>query len=221
MRKSLSLLFAALLVLCFMLIPMMAAASCPDLTGLWVGGQLGLTIPGDTDVKFRAGPYRATANNLSLDTGFMAGATVGYDFMKYFGVALDYSWNGLDVPNQRAGQFRIPSVSGGQNTIAALVMLHYGVMNSELYPAGRIVPYVAIGPALVMTTMNFAGGSQTSSNIGLVAESGIDFYVVPKVSIAAAFRYKMAAPSFESRNVSIDPGTINTYGLLTRVTYHF
>jgi hypothetical protein len=236
LRKFMSLF---VVLLCFLCIPVVSGASCPDLTGLWVGGQLGLTIPGNVDARFQAPPYASgTLHNLSFDTGFMAGATVGYDFKKYFGVVLDYSYNALDLPRQSSsaniagpwlcrGPYRggttvqAPAINGYQNTLAALMLLHYGLIPSEVFPEGRVHPYVAVGPALVFTTMGFSGGNQTSANIGLMAESGVRFYVVPQVSISAAFRYKMSAPTYEMQNVSIQPGTINTYGFLTRVAYHF
>ena len=212
-------LFVALL--CFMSVPMIASASCPDLAGLWAGGQIGLTVPGSTDVNLTGPNFKGTASNLGFNTGVMAGATVGYDFTRYFGVALDYSWNGLPIPNQRTGRFLVSSMNAYQNTIAALAMFRYGLLANQDFPAGRVFPYIGVGPALVITTAGFSAGSQTSTNVGLVAESGVRFFVVPKVSVDAAFRYKMSKPAFETQGVSVDPGAINTYGFLTRVAYHF
>lgn len=221
--------FSLFVVMCLILIPVWAGASTPDYTGLWVGGQAGLTIPGNTNAEVQAGRYQADIKNLGFDTGFMAGATVGYNFMKYFGVALDYSWNGLNMPSQRTAvnlytpyggglySARVPATSGSQNTIAAMMMLHYGLLASETYPNGQVHPYVGVGPALVITTI----GSQTSSDIGLMAEAGVRTYVSPRVSLDAAFRYKMSDPSFTVRYATANPGPINTYGFLTRVSYHF
>ena len=55
------------------------------------------------------------------------------------------------------------------------------------------MPFLMFGPSVVWSNAdfsNYGGGSQTSTNFGLVAEVGLEFFVCPTVSIGPSFRYR-------------------------------
>ena len=66
-------------------------------------------------------------------------------------------------------------------------------MGSEKFTAGRLVPFLMAGPAIVWTTSNFSnfgGGSKTATDLGVVAEVGLEFFMWPHLSIGPSFRYR-------------------------------
>ena len=216
---------------CILLVPAIAAAASPDGTHYgewWVGGQLGGVFTPSQDVTFTAPGIRVT-DSIQTDPGFSAGAIGGYNFCmpgrqeweRYFGVALDFQWNQFNHPEQTN---LIQSIGGNQFALAFLGRLQYPLMGSERFSRGRIVPFLMFGPAIVWTNSdfsNYGGGSETSTDFGLVAEVGVEFFVCPTVSIGPSFRYRhVFGPTFEEQGVKID-SSLNQFMVLGRLAYHF
>ncbi len=241
------------LLCCILLLPTLAAASSQDDNvhhgQWWVGVQLGgvftpnsnsfstftpptvftTTTPGNPQFGIPATttttvlPGQRITRNLKTDPGFSAGAIVGYNFCmpyrqeweRYFGVALDFQWN----------QFNHPDLGGNQFALAFLGRVQYPLWGSEKFTAGRLVPFLMAGPAIVWTTSsfsNFGGGSKTATDLGVVAEVGLEFFMWPHLSIGPSFRYRhVFGPSYSSpANVDV-ASQLDQFMVLGRLAYHF
>ena len=187
------------LLCCILLLPTIAASS--DGAGntnygqVWVGGQVGGLFADHTE------------------PGVTAGAIVGYNFCmpyrqsweRYFGVALDFSWNRF---NQR--YFPDINIKGDQFALTLLARLQYPLMGDERFTAGRLVPFLMFGPAVVWSQRDH-DFADDSTDFGVVAEAGLECFIIPKLSIG---------PSFRFRHVWLDAGR-DQYMVLGRMAYHF
>jgi opacity protein-like surface antigen len=198
----------ALLICCILLLPTIAAAQSQvgdtNYGDWWVGGQGGIVIPTDGKV-----------------TG-LAGAIVGYNFcmpyrpawQRYFGVALDFQWNHFDF---RPDSF--PMVVGNQFALTPLARLQYPLMGDDSYTRGRFVPFLMFGPSVVWTSPDHG---DTKTNFGIVAEVGLEYFVMPQVSIGPSFRYRhVFNQSFHDNLGRGVDGQLNQYMVLGRLAYHF
>jgi opacity protein-like surface antigen len=175
-------------------------------------------------------PDFSSTFNYGTEPGVTAGAIVGYNFcmpyrpawQRYFGVALDFQWN----------QFRQDKLvgpeeegKGNQFALAFLGRLQYPLMGSERFTRGRIVPFLMFGPAVVWTNKDFSyvgSGNKTSTNVAVVAEVGVEFFIIPHLSIGPSFRYRhVFGPSFDVQDTKIDEQGLNQFTLLGRLAYHF
>jgi opacity protein-like surface antigen len=215
-------------ICCILLVPAIAAAQTPEGTtnygDFWVGGQLGVVFTPNTDVTITSPffPGQQIRDSVRTDPGFSAGAIVGYNFCmpyrqaweRYFGVALDFQWN----------QFNHPELDGNQFALTLLGRLQYPFMGSERFSRGRIVPFLMFGPSIVWTNSDFSnwgGNTKTSTDFGLVAEVGVEFFVCPTVSIGPSFRYRhVFGPTYEDQGIKIDTD-LNQFMILGRLAYHF
>jgi opacity protein-like surface antigen len=216
------------LLCCILLLPTIAAAEGNTNYGdWWVGGQIGGVFTPGTDATFTAPALRIT-DTIQADPGVSAGAIVGYNFCmpyrqpweRYFGVALDFQWNQFN----QSGKNFFPTISGNQFALSFLGRLQYPLMGSERFTRGRFVPFLMFGPAIVWTNSDFSnlhGGSRTSTDVGIVAEVGLEFFIIPQLSIGPSFRYRhVFGPSFETRGVDID-SSLNQFMVLGRLAWHF
>ncbi len=214
------------LLCCILLLPTIAAAATQAAEvnhgEWWVGGQLGAVFTPNEDVTLTGPNGQQFNGSLKTDAGFSAGAIAGYNFCRpykevwerYFGAAVDFQWN----------QFNHPDLKGNQYALSFLARLQYPLRGDQKFTYGRFVPFLMAGPSIVWTESsfsNFGGGGKTSTNIGVVAEVGCDFYMWPRLSIAPAFRYRhVFGPSYSSQNASIDT-QLDQFMVLGRLAYHF
>lgn len=232
-------------------------------SAMWVGGEIGANFIGSNDANLNAsGPGWSDSmkfKGVGFEPSVIGGLTVGYDFvnagfggyaypswMKYFGFAVDYTYNRAVIRNQYLSAtetFNGVAVSNptgktnflSQNSqsngyVSALTFLfygHYGLLPDSEVPSGRLHPYLGVGPAVVWTGIDFGSqgaGAQTSTNVALVAEAGLRYMALPNVSLDLAFRYRYYTPSwdfsFPNESFKLDT-TINSYSVITRVAYHF
>jgi opacity protein-like surface antigen len=216
---------------CILLLPTIAAAEGNTNYGdFWVGGQIGGVFTPNTDVTFTSPlfPGREATGNLRTDPAFSAGAIIGYNFCmpyrqpweRYFGVALDFQWNQFNHP----GIDDFGKINGNQFALSFLGRLQYPFMGSEKFTRGRIVPFLMFGPAIVWSTAdfsNYGGGSKTSTNFGLVAEVGVEFFICPQLSIGPSFRFRhVFGPNYSEQFVDADMA-LNQFMVLGRLAWHF
>ncbi len=205
---------------CILLLPTIAAAEATTNYGdWWVGGQVGGLMTAETG-RLHIGTNGAVT----------AGGIVGYNFcmpyreawQRYFGVALDFSWNQFNH-----GLGNAPNVDGNQFALSFLGRLQYPLRGNERFTRGRIVPFLMFGPAIVWSNAdfsNYGGGNRTRTNVGVVAEVGMEFFICPSLSIGPSFRYRhVFGESFELHrfNVDVQGEGLNQFAFLGRLAYHF
>ncbi len=138
---------------------------------------------------------------------FVPEGALGYnypDWMKYFGVYTDVSFQGLNVKEQSvsvadfndAGVFR-GNFSGNFYshgyvvTWAFMFAARYGFLPSDKVPFGRLQPWVAVGPAILFTGMKPKARVYDGSGVGGVANPGWQSTVVPALVVDAGLRYML------------------------------
>ena len=221
------------LLCCILLVPTIAAAASPAATtnypaadtnygDWWVGGQVMGVFTLDRGVN------RGTIVT-APDIG--AGAIVGYNFCganrpaweRYFGLALDFSWNQFNQWG-RFGSVDTASFHGNQYALAGLLRGQYPLMGDETFTRGRLVPFVMAGPAVVWSDSSFSrlgGSSKNSTDVGIVAEIGLEYFVMPQLSIGPSFRYRhVFGPNYSVQNVKLD-SNLDQFTVLGRLAYHF
>ncbi len=84
------------------------------------------------------------------------------------------------------------------------------------------MPFLMFGPSVVWTNSDFSnwgGNTKTSTDFGIVAEVGVEFFVCPKLSIGPSFRFRHVwGPTYEVQGVKID-SALNQFMLLGRVAW--
>jgi opacity protein-like surface antigen len=226
-----------LALLCLIvLVPTIAAAASPAAVSpaaetnygdWWVGGQAIGVFTLDRSVDVTIGGRQGTINNIRTDAAVGAGAIVGYNFCganrpaweRYFGVALDFQWNQFTQSVRNSS-----NLNGDQFALALLARGQYPLRGDETFTRGRLVPFVMAGPAVVWSNTSFSnvGGSKKSdTNVGVVAEIGLEYFVIPKLSIGPSFRYRhVFGPTFTENNVKVD-SNLDQFMVLGRLAYHF
>jgi len=184
-----------------------------------------------------------------VNTGF--GGYAYPDWMKYFSFATDFTYNRMSIRSQQLRlsninvngnviqPFNVPvnvflpgtRVDGYMAAWTFLFMAHYGFLPDSEVPSGRLVPYVGVGPCILFSGITSLKqlGSASNVDIALVAEGGLRFMALKNVSIDLAFRYRYAQPSayeFATGALGVPASvnlstTVNSYSILTRVSYHF
>ena len=219
------------------------------------GGDFSLNHAGKTDVTVLGG--------VKVGTWFVKEGFAGYsgypDWCKYFGFYTDFSYQRLFMRNQKlsGGDFfdngtLINNVAGNIKTEgmaatwAFMFAARYGFFPDSEVPFGRLQPYVAVGPAIMFTSMKpklqtftvpagtadllMSPGTQSSTNIALAVDAGIRYMCLKNVSIDLSFKYRYAQPSFSFSGVNavdVAPAsfTLNSaYNLFSGqigVAYHF
>jgi outer membrane protein W len=125
----------------------------------------------------------------------------------------------------------------------------YGFFADSEVPFGRLQPYVAVGPAIMFSSMKpklnaqsaaggiaydqMSPGTKSSTNIALVVDAGIRYMALKNVSIDISFKYRYANPTYNfSGNVNSNVGgqsagsftlnpTCNLFSAQAGVAYHF
>jgi hypothetical protein len=242
MRNKLYVLSMALLVASLLALPGVARSA------MWVGGEVGGTFSQE-DLKISSGDFKLLAGGANVAPAVIGGVTIGYDFvnagfggyawpdwMKYFFFATDFTYNRNVFPNQTFDNVTVNGINVGQATIGRvegymaawtfLFAFHYGMMPDSEVPAGRIHPYIGVGPAILFSGVNVKGlGSQSSINPALVVEAGIRWMCLKNVSVDTAFRYRYASPTYafvDSFGDKADVNaSVNNFSFLLRANYHF
>ena len=246
MRNKWYLLSMVLLVAALLALPGVARSS------MWVGGEIGGNCTFDNDVHLDIGGHtQITADKVGVQPAVIGGITIGYDFvnagfggyawpdwMKYFFVCTDFTYNNIQINSQMVtfegvnsnvpGPF--PSGLGTRldGYLAAWffgVGVHYGFFPDSEIPIGRVHPYFIVGPAIAFSGITVKGwGSQSSVDPALGIETGIRWILLPNVTVDTAMRYRHAYPtySFNPGGTPIDVSLgVNMLSFLVRANYHF
>ena len=198
-------------ICCILLVPTIAAAQGTTNYGdFWAGGQIGglFSLDRNVDVSFQ-GQRLFTADNVSTDPAFSLAplsATISACHTGNPGKGISaWLWtsNGTNLNPSTL------CLNGDQFALSLLGRLQYPLMGNERFTRGRIVPFLMFGPAVVWTNSDFIGGnSNTSTDFGLVAEVGVEFFVCPHLSIGPSFRYRYVCGTTYKQAVSTDHTTI-------------
>ncbi len=215
-------------------------------SAMWVGAELGPNMVPTTKLSVGG----ANVDNISFKPAVIGGGTLGYDFvnagfggyawpdwMKYFSVATDFTFNRLCLSSldNIAGSSR---VNGYEAVWTFLAMAHYGFLPDSEVPSGRINPYIGVGPAIVFSGMNFSLPLPASAlnksgyvnntrfgsagtNVALVVEPGIRWVALPNVSIDTAMRWRYCVPSETFDGVTLKVNPLSQFAFLVRANYHF
>jgi spore coat protein U-like protein len=208
----------------------------------------------DNHLQLSGAPEAAVLGGLKLGTWFVHEGFAGYsgypDWMKYFGFYTDLSFQTLELRANLNGtntlKFTLSNddpnlvgLNGGQFlgdgsilTWAFMFAGRYGFFPDAEVPFGRLQPYVAVGPAIMFSSLeakcttawapgsvgfgssasNINGGTQGAVNIALEAESGIRYMCTKNISVDLSFKYRYAQPSYtysgvDAGFVSANPAT--------------
>ena len=218
-------------------------------------GDFNLDFDGKTDVTVVGG--------VKVGTWFVKEGFAGWsgypEWSKYFGFYTDFSYQRLYMRSQTlsGGDFfdngtLISNVVGNIKTEgmaatwAFMFAARYGFFADSEVPFGRLQPYVAVGPAIMFTSLKpklqtnmipsgapdlqMSPGNQSSTNIALAVDAGIRYMALKNVSIDISFKYRYAQPSYSYSGINAADGapasfTLNpTYNLFSGqvgVAYHF
>jgi len=199
--------------------------------------------PGKTDV--------AVLGGLKVGTWFVPEGFAGLNYpswMKYFGFYTDFSYQRLYMRNQTlTGVDFFPAngntptngihgqieSNGMVATWAFMFAGRYGFFPDSEVPFGRLQPYVAVGPAIMFSSMKpkiraneislvtglptgfilqQSQADQSSTNICLAVDAGIRYMCLKNVSIDLSFKYRYAQPSYTFSGIDLqfihsDPAT--------------
>lgn len=187
----------------------------------------------DEEVTLR---YLGTAFAESdFDHSFTTGGRVGYYFHDFpsFGLALDASYF---KPDFRSGDFNIVPVTADvvMVPISVLTMIRFPLVRSRQHHEGMVQPYVAVGPGLFITDIEFDLTNvgkpgveryhKFSADIGLDSRGGVAFMLTEHVAIFTEYRFTHVHKEFESSidNVKMTLETdFNTHSVLGGISYRF
>ena len=229
-------------------------------------------------LQFSGTPDPTVLGGLKLGTWFVKEGFAGYsgypDWMKYFGFYTDLSFQKLEMRGPLSGtsnykftfgEFDMvdPTINGvhfnaGEFTSEGFIVTwafmfaaRYGFYPDSEVPFGRLQPYVAVGPAVMFSSLStkvntllvggflngvqdsrMSGGSQASTNIALAVDTGIRYMCTKNVSIDLSFKYRYAQPSYtfsgiDAQILHAPPATFKlepVYSLFSGqlgVAYHF
>ena len=187
------------------------------------------------------GTFRpAVIAGAKIGTWFTKEGFLGADYpewMKYLGFYLDCSYHNQNFKT-RLGNSIIPgtdihsdnnySSNGNTITLAFMFAGRYGFLKDDEVPFGRLQPYFAVGPALMIASQNITlesralslggfipyrlkPGSQTTVVPALSVEPGLRWMVLKNISLDLSFKFRWAHPSFIYKY--IDPLSLTTENL--------
>ncbi len=203
-------------------------------SAMWVGAELGGNFP--TSPASSVDVNGVNRGGAGFAGSVIGGATLGYDFvnsgfgayawpdwMKYFSIATDITYNKLQLTS--LGGNDVPAgVDGYCVAWTFLFMGHYGLFPDSIVPSGRVNPYVGVGPAIIWSGVDFTNMGLSmgrSTNVALVVEPGIRWMALPNVSIDTSFRFRTAVPSYDTSGGTFKINPLHQFTALVRANYHF
>jgi opacity protein-like surface antigen len=228
---------------------------------MWIGGHLGGNFPLKSTVTGSAAGQDVDFEDVEWSPTVIGGAQIGYNFnntgfgaynwpdwARFFGFAIDFTYNRLHAPSQDVAISandqtlftNVPTglllpqtggrLEGHEYCLSFLFNFHYGFFPDSEVPTGRVVPYLAIGPGIIFSSLDSGirgVGSADATTIALVVEPGIRFMALKNVSIDTALRYRWASPTWDFDTntpfgiTEFEAKGLNQLAFLIRANYHF
>lgn len=168
----------------------------------------------------------AAGTNTKYGTSVEGGGRIGYwiDPLPWLGVALDAShFSPTGSFDLLAALYNPPEI--GITPISALVMLRAPLLKSADFPNGRLQPYGAIGPSLVVASyeekfFSAATFDSTSVAAGLDARAGLKVLFTDWMGMFLEYRYTYVSPQWRDNSTKIST-QVSANHLLVGVGFHF
>jgi len=219
--------------------------------------------PANVQLEYPSTASVTVVGGLKLGTWFVKEGFLGFnypDWMKYLGFYLDFNFHKLNIQrsigSQRmyltftdqlsSYQFYKFYSQGYAATFAFMFAFRYGFRPNENAPFGRFQPYVAVGPAIILTnvrptirffptgfTQFFDAGyyglpPSTSVNVGLAAEFGLRWILLKNVSLDSSLKYRYVQTNYDfeffangfTHKLKMNPA-YHLISLHVGVAYHF
>jgi opacity protein-like surface antigen len=144
------------------------------------------------------------------------GVRVGYWFeaWPWLGLAADVSYFGPNDDTLDGPDYDVIPVS-------PLLMARVPIATSEEFPAGRIQPFIGVGPGIFVSLIDFdTAGDDETVEIGADVHAGLNVHVTRLVSIFAEYRYTYVEPEFNVLGVDIEP-QLSTHHVGVGLGLHF
>lgn len=137
---------------------------------------------------------QAMRSDLETDTTYLIGGRLGYwlGVFPYLGVALDASY----LTSELSAQDAVEDADLNRVPLSGLVMLRLPVWRSSAIPQGRVQPYVAAGPTLVVSQLDTTDVDATSEDVGLDARAGLNLRLTGTVGLFAEYRLTYVDQTF-------------------------
>jgi opacity protein-like surface antigen len=202
--------------LCVMILVTVAATPADAEWALDVYGGAAWTASTDLDVTGRDDTgldVSATIFDIDTNTGFTAGARVGYWFesARALGLGLDLFFFSIPIPAQTVtasatfsgdilgkpitftgDQAHLPQVTLPGGGFSPHLALRWPLLVDEKFPTGRLQPYLTAGPAWAFSLENDEVRVELGGKVG----AGLAVQIVRHLSLFVEYRYAFF-PSFE------------------------
>jgi len=192
--------------------------------GVFVDGYLGPSWTNDSKIETTIPGTGAVDTEPSYDRTPVWGGRVGYWFGGEgtpVGIAVDGSSYMAD--GQGSNDVQITPIS-------LLMMLRAPLIQSDDYPAGRLQPYVGVGPSvgIVRASYNLGFGQtfrDSDTPVGLDARGGLTFLITPNFGIFGEYRYNQFRADWRETIIGTGPvrvdSTLASQQALFGVTFRF
>jgi len=193
--------------------------------------------PANVDLQYPSTAQISFMGGLKVGTWFVKEGFLGFNYpnwMKYLGFYLDFSFHKLNIQRSIGSQKMFVTFvnrpsgfqyykffsQGNLVTVAFMFTFRYGFRPDEIAPFGRLQPYVAVGPAIFISTIRptirffpgrpdlpignihlfsngYYGLSQTTSvNVGLALEFGLRWMLLKNVSMDSSIKYRYVQTNY-------------------------
>jgi opacity protein-like surface antigen len=199
-------------------------AAAPASAEWYVEPYAGIAISDLNDVKGNALGTNFTLSDVDIENSFAIGGRAGY-WTEFAGLGLDFSFHKPDikgqtvtlaVPGGGSAPVQISSLDVNVYSIGLDVLFRLPLLKSEDLPQGRLQPYLAVGPALVITDPD---GQEADTSVGFKIGAGVAVMITKNFGVFAEYRFSHHKPEFEQDGLKIE-GDVNTHfgliGLATR-----
>ena len=143
-------------------------------------------------------------DNVGFDDSFIVGGRLGYwlGLFPYVGAALDVSYYTSDLNYDIRGQHfdnfdlkRIP--------LSGLAMLRLPVLPTPLAPRGQLEPYLAIGPTLMLSNLDF-DNKDLRKDVGLDVRAGLNVRLTRALGVFAEYRLTYVEQEFHFSRAGLE-----------------